>query len=423
MVWCLYDWAHTVWPVLIITFIFPYYFVENVAETPLLGNIYWANIMTVSGFATALIAPAIGLIADAAGNRMFWLRLFTLLNIICAYGIWFVEPSPKFITLTMYLITLGTVSFEVSSAFYNTLLSSITKLSQLSRISGIAWGLGYFSGIFCLIICLLTLVLPQDPLFGIISKDAAMNIRIIGPIVGTYYLIFALPLMLLTDRKQENRKSSISNLTKSAYQQFIHSISKAKQMPYILWFLICRMIYTDGINTLFMFAGIYAASVFDMSFEGIMYFAIVCNLSAGFGCFIASYVDSIVGEKVTIQISLLILTVLMITILFVHTLTMFVTLAVIATVFVGPVQTSSRSLMSKVTPTELSGEFFGLYALSGRITSFLGPMFLSLITSYTGSQKIGMSIIAVFLLFGLIGMYLLHIPKSVIIPQSPSQHA
>ena len=414
-IWCLYDWAHTVWPVLIITFVFPNYFVNNVAPTPTAGNIAWANTMTISGIFIALLAPIIGVISDTLRNSTLWFRLFTLLNIACASCLWYVKPGSDFMLLAMTLTILGTIGFEVSSALYNGYLTSVTTPKDLSQISGIGWGLGYFSGILCLAFCLFTLVLPDVPMFGLLTKDAFTHIRAIGPIVGIWYLVFALPMLLQSEPKGQQETHSLLQIIKMSYHKFIQSIINTKKQPYIYYFLIYRMVYTDGINTLFIFAGIYAAKTFGMGFNEIIPFAIACNLSAGIGCFLASVSDSKFGERFTINISLVCLLALLTCLLLINSILYFWIFALLATLFVGPLQTSSRSLMAKICPPESKGEFFGLYALSGRITSFLGPMLLGIVTQATGSDVLGMSTILLFLLVGLVGMIQINIPEHLIL--------
>lgn len=417
--WCLYDWAHSVWPVLIITFIFSNYFVNSVASNPVEGNIYWANTLTISGIIIAILAPITGVISDTLKNSLSWFRFFTAINIICAYLLWFVQPSPDYMILAMTLCITGSIGFEVSSAFYNSYLVQVTTPKDLSKISGFAWGLGYIAGIFCLGLCLVAIVLPDQPLFGLITKSNAAHIRMIGPIVGTWYLAFSLPILFISSEKSSLQLPPLRSIVHQAFGQVRQSIKKTESTPYIYYFLVYRMIYTDGINTLFSFAGIYAASTFNMGFEDIIYFGIACNLTAGLGCFLASYSDSVFGEKKTIMGSLAILSVTIYFLLTTNDLSTFWSLALIATTFVGPLQTSSRSLMAKMCPLDSQAEFFGLYALSGRITAFLGPLALGFVTSYTGSQTLGMSTIIVFLIIGLIGLAYVNIPEEVILPKEP----
>ncbi|MEC7030463.1 MAG: MFS transporter [Pseudomonadota bacterium] len=421
-VWCLYDWARTVWPVLIVTFVFPNYFVNNVAPTPAQGNILWAYTMTVASIFIAVLAPIIGTLSDTLNNSTPWFRFFTLINIACAFALWFVKPSPDFVTLATSLTIIGVVGFEVAGALYNGYLSLVTTPKNLSKISGVAWGLGYFSGILCLTFCLATLVIPKSPMFGLLTQEQDMHIRAIGPIVGLWYLAFAIPILLLKDSPPHHHQSqhltsssTLFHTIKESYSQFITAIKDAKKQPYIYYFLLYRMIYTDGINTLFIFAGIYAAETFGMGFNDIIPFGIACNLSAGIGCFLASASDSVFGEKVTINVSLICLCAFLVILLIVKTLFYFWVFALLATLFLGPLQTSSRSLMAKICPPASRGEFFGLYALTGRVTSFLGPALLGVVSQYTGSQKMGMSTILIFLIVGLIGMLTVKIPNHLIL--------
>ena len=421
IIWAIFDWARTVWPVMIITFVFPNYFTTQVAATAVEGKALWADTVVISSIFIAIMAPVLGLLSDTMKNSTPWFRVFTIINIACAYLLWFVYPSPDSIVLAMTLTIIGTIGFELSGTFYNGYLSLVTKPSELSRISGIAWAMGYFAGIGCLILCLVLLVIPEEPLFGYISTDNLAHIRLIGPIVGTWYLVFGLPMLTLSETKGSSAKVHLPTLAKQAYQQMIDSIKKSQKTFYIFHFLITRMLYTDGINTLFLFAGIYAATEFNMGFDEIMYFGIACNLSAGIGCFLASITDSYFGEKSTINASLVLLSIFLIILLNVTSKFYFWVFAVIATVFIGPLQTSSRSLMAKICPEESKGEFFGLYALSGRVTSFLGPALLSFVSQQTGSEAYGMATILIFLALGLVGMLYLKIPEAILLPKAPDQ--
>lgn len=423
-IWCLYDWAHSVWPVLIITFVFPNYFTQSVAETPLQGTLYWGYTLSISGIIIAVLAPISGVITDTFKNSTTWFRGFTLVNILSAFMLWFVLPDPAYVTLALTLVIIGSIAFELSSAIYNTYLTDICDGSDISRISGIGWGVGYIAGIICLVLCLITLVLPDTPMYGLIPTTNQANIRIIGPIVGLWYFIFAIPILRASsDNKISTQSIPTIQLIKMTYRQLCQSINLTKNTKYIYYYLLVRMIYTDGINTLFSFAGIYAASTFGMGFEDILYFGIACNISAGLGCFIASYVDSKIGERLTLLISLAALSIITSLLLMVNDYQTFWNLALISTLFVGPIQTSSRSLMAKISPESIKGELFGLYALSGRITAFLGPALLTMVTRVSQSQVTGMATIIIFFVIGFIGLLLVKIPSHLILQKSQTELA
>ena len=160
------------------------------------------------------------------------------------------------------------------------------------------------------------------------------------------------------------------------------------------------MIYTDGINTLFAFGGIYAAGTFGMPFSELIMFGIAINLTAGLGAAIFAWLDDKIGPKRVILIALVVLTVLGGILLIIQDKTQFWIFGVLLGLFVGPAQSASRSLMAHIAPAELRTEMFGLYAFSGKATAFIGPALLALATDMFQSQRAGMATILIFFLVG-----------------------
>jgi UMF1 family MFS transporter len=167
-------------------------------------------------------------------------------------------------------------------------------------------------------------------------------------------------------------------------------------------FLLARMIYIDGLNTLFAFGGIYAAGTFGMSFSEIIVFGIAMNVSAGLGAALFGWTDDKMGPKRTITIGLVGMIVFGASILIVRDVALFWPLALAMGLFFGPVQASSRSYMARLAPPETRNELFGLYAVSGKVTAFAGPLAVGWVTALADSQRWGMATILVFLAVGLV---------------------
>ena len=161
------------------------------------------------------------------------------------------------------------------------------------------------------------------------------------------------------------------------------------------------MIYTDGLNTLFAFGGIYAAGSFGMELSEIIIFAIVMNVTAGFGAVAFGWVDDLIGPRRTLFIALVGLTVLSFALLIVQTKIGFWIFGLPMGFFVGPAQAASRSLMAKLATPEQITKMFGFYAFSGKATAFLGPALLGMITVAFDSQRAGMASILVFFIVGI----------------------
>ena len=168
----------------------------------------------------------------------------------------------------------------------------------------------------------------------------------------------------------------------------------------IALFLLARMIYTDGLITLFAFGGIYAAGTFGMSLDEVIQFGIALNVTAGLGAAAFAWADDRFGPRPVILVSLVALTILGTGTLLVESKTWFWILGSALGLFVGPAQAASRSLMARLAPPELETEMFGLYALSGKATAFMGPLVLGIATEIFDSQRAGMATILVFFAVG-----------------------
>ena len=224
-----------------------------------------------------------------------------------------------------------------------------------------------------------------------------------GPLVGLWLAVFSLPLFLFTPDRPSHRLPAAEAVRRGLGQlkdTFAH-IGRYRQIGR---FLIARMIYTDGLNTLFAFGGIYAAGTFGMGMAEVIRFGILLNVTAGLGALAFGWIDDWLGAKRTILIALLgLLAGGIAAVLVTEPLHFWIAGAVLG-VFVGPTQAASRSLMSRMAPPALRTQMFGLYALTGKITAYLGPFALGTVTWWTGSQRLG---IATILVFFVVGMYLL----------------
>ncbi len=167
-------------------------------------------------------------------------------------------------------------------------------------------------------------------------------------------------------------------------------------------FLLASMFFTNGLNTLFAFGGIYAAGTFGMAFTEVLYFGIALNVTAGIGAAGFAWVDDLIGSRNTVLIALFALEAIGLALVFVKSKALFFGLGCLLGVFVGPAQAAARALMARLAPPDMETEAFGLYGLAGKGTLFAGPLFLGLATDLFQSQRAGMSTILAFFAVGII---------------------
>jgi len=407
--WCFYDWANSAFPTVVVTFIFAAYFTTTLAETPEAGTGLWGQAIALSGLAVALLAPILGALADQRGRRKPWIGGFTAVAVLCAAGLWWVAPDPAFALLALVLVGLGNAAFEFGQVFYNAMLPEVAGTRRLGRISGWAWGLGYAGGLVCLALCLVLFIQPEAPIFGL-DKDAAEQVRAIGPFVALWFAVFALPLFFFVPDAPASGVPAGQAL-RQGLATLLATLRGLPRHGQVGRFLLARMIYTDGLNTLFAFGGIYAAGTFGMTFEEILKFGILLNVAAGLGAVGFGWMDDRLGAKPTIMVSLVGLTVAGTSILLVDSQAWFVAIGCGIGLFIGPAQSASRSLMARLAPAELRNELFGLYALSGKATAFIGPALVGWVTVWADSQRAGMATIPIFFLIGMILLWPLKDPS------------
>lgn len=397
--WCLYDWAGSSFAIIVTTFVFATYFTSKVAVNHIVGTYQWANATAIAGLVIAISSPFFGAIADHGGHHKRWLFFFTYLCIISSTLLWFAYPTTNAVYFTLACVILGTIGLEVALVFYNTFLTYLAPKQYLGRISGWGWGCGYLGGIFALLITLIVFV--KGNIFSLDSKSAA-TIRICGPFVALWYALFSMPLFFLAP--------ALSSTTRPFFQavrlgwwELLSTLKRIPSEKNIFLYLIAHMIYIDSLNTLFAFGGIYAAGTYGLTFEEVLIFGITMNITAGMGAVLFAWVDDYLSSKMTVIISLVCLIFLGIPILFLHDKYIFWFFALALCLFVGPVQSASRTLMARlITQREISTELFGLFSLSGRITAFMGPWLLGYMTMAFGSQRIGMATILVFFVIGML---------------------
>jgi UMF1 family MFS transporter len=396
--WCLYDWANSPFPAIVLTFVFPAYFIQAVASDAAAATSQWAFMIGAAALVIALASPVLGSIADQSHRRKPWLVAFTAVLAVGSALLWFVRPDNADAVLLLWLVGVSVVAFEIGMVFYNALLPKLVPASHMGRVSGWAWGLGYFGGLGGLVLVLFVFVQVESPPFGL-DKDAAEHVRIAGPVVALWLGLFCLPLFLWTP-DSSGRGLPAGAAVREGFITLVRTLRALPQHGQLARFLLARMIFTDGINTLFAFGGIYAAGTFGMSVAEVIMFGLVLNATAGTGAFAFGWIDDWIGAKPTILIGLAALVIIGVPLLLVESKLWFWILGSALGIFFGPVQSASRSMMARMAPAGMETEMFGLFALSGKATAFVGPWLVGLIAFVYDSQRLALATVLPFLVIG-----------------------
>ena len=392
----LYDFANSAFTTIVITFIFSTYFAKEIAPNPVLGQSYWGWTIGITGIVVAIIGPLLGSFADKKNYTEFFIKIFTIICISLTCLLWFSKPSEKYLLYTLLIVGLANIFYELSLIFYNSILKKISETKNLGKSSGFSFALGYLGGIIVLIICI-TIFIDNDTLpFGL-SKENSENVRATSIVVALWYLIFAIPFLFNLKKINNNKIQKTANNTKK-FKELIWD----KGLNNIGKFLLARMLYADGLNAIIVMGGIFAVGVFNLEIKDLLVLSVLMNITAFIGAIIGGYANDRFSSKNVIIFSLIGLILSSSIILFLQSKIIFLIFASINGFFIGPVQSASRVFMTKSIDENNQASGFGLFALSGKSTSFIGPLLVSTITFISNSQKIGFSSAIALLLIGLI---------------------
>lgn len=428
LAWALWDWGSAAFNAVVTTFVFSTYLASSLFVDPavvaaangndddpalvraLADNASLVGVaLMIAGIVVALVAPVLGQRSDGTGRRKLWLGINTGLIVLSMAAMVFVEGTPEFLVLGATLIAVGNVFFEFASVNYYAMLTQVSTRENIGRVSGFGWGMGYVGGIVLLLLLLVLFIqsfgAPDAGGLLAVPKEGGLNIRLAVLASAVWFGVFAVPVLLRVPEIPPQQRRVRVGFFRSYVVLWGTLRSLWRDSRQVLLFLVASAVFRDGLAGVFTFGAIIAAQVFGFSSTEVLYFAVAANVVAGISTFFSGRLDDRFGPKRVIVVSLIGLIVLGSVILFIGTsVPAFWVAGLGLGLFVGPVQSASRSFLARVAPEGREGEIFGLYATTGRAVSFLAPGLFALFVGITGDTRLGIVGIVLILAVGLVLM-------------------
>lgn len=431
--WATYQAGRDPYIGLVNGFLFAPYFATVVVGDGVKGQAMIAQMGMISGLTVALVAPVLGSTVDTLGPRKPWLGLVTMMLIPLMMSLWFAAPGGAILSPWVVVAILGMISILLScgEVLFSSMLPSAAAPRMRPMASGLALSLGNVTSIILLLFILLALMLPDQPLFGL-SKEAHEPDRIVPVLVALNFALCAIPLFLFSkDAAKVGGKADAASV-KAGIGSLISLIRNWRQNSDAMIYLLARTLAQDAGGVLLILCGVYAAGVMGWGGTEMLVYGLLGCVAGLIGGVLAGLLDETFGPKIAFQIEIAGSVVGLIgiigaspsRILFMNVVDpqpiwngpMFTTLPELVFVFFGflgfvfqiAAWSSSRTLLTRLAPASQMGAFFGLAALAGNSTSWLGPMFVGIFTSIFQSQQAGF--IPVTILFA-VGFVLLFFVK------------
>lgn len=418
--WTLTEAANEPWFNLVQRYAFAPYFVATLAPAAMAtgsagGAALWGYALGAGGLAIAILAPVLGAVADAGSRLKPWLILFTTLAMLAAFSLWFATPGAS-IFLVVAAIFVGTVATELMSQFCNAFLPRIAPVARFGLLSGMAFGVSQIIGIAALLI--IFMVSRQPPAF--LADIPYVAERLTGPVAAISMLLFLLPFLLIEREAGASRKASIGD----GLRELRATLREAWAEKPIRLFLIGRMFAADGMAVVFAFGAVLAKASFGWEGGTLAVFGMAITIFGVIGGFAASWLDRRIGTRQLVIVGLVIVMAGTLSVLMTDEVRLFGIatgvplgaplstpqewgfLASGMTIALGAAFAISamRALLAQLVPEARSAAYFGLYALVGKATAFVGPTLVGLIATATGSVRWGVVVALLFTGIGLAAM-------------------
>jgi MFS transporter, UMF1 family len=421
--WYIYDWANSAFYTTVVTvFLGPYLTgvakaaAESLGEGntfiyPLGIKIYYGSffpyVVALSVGLQLIFLPILGAIADYSHRKKQMLALFAYIGSFATMGLYFLQGSNYL--LGGGLFVLANLSYGASIVFYNSFLPDISSPEERDRVSSVGWAIGYLGG--GLLLALNLYLFSKADSFGLTTGQA---VRISLTSSGAWWALFTLiPMWTLKNRRPVKEPPRGQHYIVTGFKQLRHTIISARRYPQTLLFLIAYLLYNDGIQAVIALASSFGKEELKLEESTLVQVVLMIQFLAFFGALMFNWVAKAIGSKRAIMASLIIWTaVLLYAYGLLQTKSQFFILGAVIAVVLGGSQALSRSVYSLMIPKGQEAEYFSLYEVSDKGTSWLAPLLFGLALQFTGSYRIAILSLVVFFIVGLILLARVNVRKA-----------
>lgn len=415
--WAMYDWANSVYSLVITSTIFPVYY-NNVTQTDsksdlvsffgfeVVNTVLYSWSISFSFLVIAVLSPLLSGMADSGGKKLTFMKIFATLGSLSCMGLFFFDGSN--LEFGIICSVLASIGYAGSIVFYNAFLPEISSIDEYDMLSAKGFALGYIGSVILLVINLLMIQMPE--LFFI--SDGGEAARWSFLITGLWWLGFSMiPFSVLEDNPYGRRYDR--SLLLSGYREIRSVFKEIKGKIQLKRFLLSFWFYSMGVQTVMYMAASFGDKELELAGDKLILTILIIQIVAILGSYLFAFISMKKGNKLALVSMVVIWVLICFAAYFVYTEYQFYALAFVVGMVMGGIQSISRSSYSKLIPEETvdHASYFSFYDVTEKIAIVLGTFSYGLIEQFTGSMRVSSLVLGMFFVVGLVFLLRMRFPS------------
>lgn len=415
--WALWDCGVTGMNAIVATFVFSVYLTGTVGRdmpggTPAAS--WLGRALAAAGVTIAVLAPVIGVWVEAPHRRRVVLTVLTGVAAVSTSAMSLIRADPSYLWAGLVLLAGTAACGDLASVPYNAMLRQLSTPKTSGRISGFGWACGYVGSVALLLVVYLGFISGTGDVRGLLhlSTHDGVNVRAAMLMAAAWFAVFGLPLLLVAHGLPDSTQLPQPRLgVLGGYRKLWMEITTEwRRDRNLVYFLVASAIFRDGLAGVFAFGAVLGVNAYGISQADVLIFGVTASVVAALGAVLGGLFDDRIGSKPLILGSLTAMIVVLLILLASSGAVAFWICGLLLCLFIGPSQSSARTMLLRMARHGKEGVAFGLYTMTGRAVSFLAPMLFSVFVDIFHATRAGIAGLCIVLVVGLLAMLVVDAP-------------
>ncbi|MCW2733058.1 MAG: transporter [Mycobacterium sp.] len=413
--WALWDCGSTGVNAIVVTFVYSVYLTQQVGAGlpgPTTPASWLGRVLTIAGLFVAMLAPATGVLVDAPHRRRTVLTILTGVVVVLTSAMSLIRADYHYLWPGLVLLACTAAFSDLATVPYNAMLRQLSTPETSGRVSGFGSAAGYFGSVVLLLIVYLGFIAGDGDTRGalLLPHDDGQNVRAAVLLTAAWLALFALPLLITSKALDTEDRPPVVGVLGAYRALWVEVKGEWRRDHHVVYYLLASAVFRDGLTGVFSFGAVLGVTVFGVSPADVLLFGVCACVIAAIGAVLGGLLDDRIGSKPVIVGSLTSMVVVGLVLLNLSGVVAFWICGLLLCLFVGPTQSSARTMMMRMSTEGKEGVAFGLYTTTGRAVSFLAPLLFFTFIDVFGTDRAGLGGLVTVLVMGLLAIVGVRMP-------------